>query len=36
LRAHRDAPGLRLGQPMHGQEATPECRIVASSIHHSG
>ena len=24
LRAHRDAAGLRLGQPMHGQEATSE------------
>ena len=24
LRAHRDAPGLRLGQPVHGQEATSE------------
>jgi hypothetical protein len=22
LRAHRDAPGLGLGQPVHGEEAT--------------
>jgi hypothetical protein len=29
LRAHRNAPGLRLGQPVHGQEATPEGAIVA-------
>jgi len=32
LRAHRDATGLRLGEPVHGQEATSECRIVASPI----
>jgi hypothetical protein len=29
LRAHRDAPGLRLGEPVHAQEATSGCRIVA-------
>jgi hypothetical protein len=27
LRAHRDAPGLSLGEPVHGQEATSGCRF---------
>jgi hypothetical protein len=25
LSANRDAPGVRLCEPMHGQEATPGC-----------
>jgi hypothetical protein len=36
LRAHRDAPGLRFGEPVHGQEATSGRRIVAQASERAG